>query len=227
MNPKQLAGEYAVQYVESGMAIGLGTGSTVFFALQKLGQMLREGQLHDLVGIPTSVQTERLARKLGIPLTTLEERVAIDLTIDGADEVDPRLNLIKGLGGALLREKIVAAVSRRLVIAVDESKWVRQLGTKAPLPVEVVPFGWKTVAGFVESLGGNPVLRRDTVGQPYVTDNGNFILECRFPGIADPADLECRLNNRPGVVENGLFLGLASVVVLADAYGVQVMTNDQ
>lgn len=222
MNLKQLAGERAVEYVESGMTVGLGSGSTVFFALQKLGQYVREGRLRGIVGIPTSVRTERLAQQFGIPLTTLEECAAIDLTIDGADEIDPDLNLIKGLGGALLREKIVASVSKKLVIVADESKWVQQLGTKAPLPVEVVPFGWKTIIRFVESLGGNPVQRLDAAGRPFVTDNGNFILDCRFSGIPDPAELEQRLNNRPGVVENGLFLGLATVAVVAGAEGVEL-----
>lgn len=227
ISPKQLAGEYAVRYIESGMTVGLGTGSTVYFALQKLGQSLREGRLRDIVGVPTSLQTERLAAQFGIPLTTLEEHESIDVTIDGADEVDPELNLIKGLGGALLREKIVATVSKRLVIVVDESKRVLQLGTRAPLPVEVVPFGWRTVENYVRTLGGDPAMRLDAGGKPYVTDNGNLILDCRFPGITDPADLEQRLNNRAGVIENGLFLGLTSIVVWAGREGVQVMTKDQ
>jgi len=227
ISPKQLAGEYAVRYVKSGMTVGLGTGSTVYFTLHKLGQYLREGRLRDLVGVPTSVQTERLAAQFGIPLTTLEEHESIDVTIDGADEVDPELNLIKGLGGALVREKIVATVSKRLVIVVDESKRVQQLGTRAPLPVEVVPFGWRTVLSYVRTLGGDPVLRLDAGGKPYLTDNGNLILDCRFPGITDPAELEQRLNNRAGVVENGLFLGLTSVVIWAGKEGVQVLTKGQ
>jgi len=174
------------------------------------------------VGIPTSVRTERLARKLGLPLVTLEEHPEVDLTIDGADEVDPQLNLIKGLGGALTREKVVASASREVLIVVDHSKRVERLGTRAPIPVEVLRFGWKPVARKIEKLGAKPQLRL-TDEKPFITDEGNYILDCRFPeGIADPYELDRALNGIAGVVEHGLFLGLADLVIVASPSGVEV-----
>jgi ribose 5-phosphate isomerase A len=161
-----------------------------------------------------------------VPLTTLDEHPALDLDLDGADEVDPSLNLIKGLGGALLWEKVVATASRRVVIFVDESKLVDRLGTKAPLPVEVIPFGWRTHVRFVESLGGKPELRTNPDGKPFVTDEGNYILHCRFGGIFSPAELEARLLTRAGVVGTGLFLGIAHEVIIGRGSGVEVRRRD-
>jgi ribose 5-phosphate isomerase A len=219
---KRGAGEQAVEFVENGMILGLGTGSTVFYALRRLGDRVSQGQLRDIVGVPTSNATARLAHEFGIPLTTLDEHPWLDLTIDGADEVDPDLNLVKGLGGALLREKIVAAASRRLVIVVDDSKLVERLGTRAPLPVEVVPFGWRLQMAYLESLGAQPTLRRIAGNEPYVTDGGHYIIDCQFAGIDDPHTLATALNIQPGIVENGLFLNMVDTVVVGTPEGVSV-----
>jgi len=223
MNLRQMAAARAVELVQSDMIVGLGTGATAGFAIEMIGQRLRDGTLRNIVGIPTSSGTVRLATKAGIPLGTLGEHPSIDLTIDGADEVDPQLTLIKGQGGALLHEKIVARASRREVIVVDDSKLVRLLGTKAPLSVEVVPFGWPTYVEPIRRLGCEPVLRR-AGDQPYVTDEGNYILDCRFQGIGDPEALECKLNLIPGVVENGLFIGLAGLVIVASESGLRELS---
>lgn len=177
---KEKAARHAVESVKSGMVLGLGTGSTVAFALKRIGQRLKAGQLTDIAGIPTSLQTEKLARELGIPLATFEKRTEIDLTIDGADEVDPRLNLIKGGGGALLREKVVAQASRRNIIIVDDSKYSLVLGTRWPLPVEVIPFAWPLEADYANSLGARVALRKNVDGSPFTTDQGNYILDCDF-----------------------------------------------
>lgn len=226
MNPKQMAAEHAASLVESGMVLGLGSGSTATLAVQAIGRRLREGSLRNVIGVPSSSAIAAVARESGVPLTTLDEHPALDLDLDGADEVDPSLNLIKGLGGALLWEKVVATASRRVVIFVDESKLVDRLGTKAPLPVEVIPFGWRTHVAFVESLGGKPDLRRNPDGKPFVTDEGNYILHCRFDGIANPADLEVRLLTRAGVVGTGLFLGIAHEVIIGRATGVEVRNRN-
>jgi len=222
MNPKQMAAEHGASLVESGMVLGLGSGSTATLAVQAIGRRLREGSLRNVIGVPSSSAIAAVARESGVPLTTLDEHPALDLDLDGADEVDPNLNLIKGLGGALLWEKIVATASRRVVIFVDESKLVDRLGTKAPLPVEVIPFGWRTHVAFVESLGGKPGLRRNPDGKPFVTDEGNYILHCRFDGIANPQDLDRRLLTRAGIVGTGLFLGIAHEVIIGRATGVEV-----
>jgi len=220
VNLKQVAAAKAVEAVRSGMVLGLGTGSTTRYATEMIGERLRDGRLHDIVGVPTSSATEKLAKQVGIPLTTLKDHPVLDLTIDGADEVDPDLVLIKGLGGALLYEKIVARASRQEIIIVDESKLVQVLGTRSPLPVEVIPFGWVTYMDTLRSFGCEPVLRMQGT-QPYVTDEGNYILDCRFKRIDDPKQLECELNLIPGVVENGIFIGLASLVLVASASGVR------
>ena len=225
MNPKQMAAERGASLVESGMVLGLGSGSTATLAVQAIGRRLREGSLRDVIGVPSSSAIAAVARESGVPLTTLEEHPVLDLDLDGADEVDPRLDLIKGLGGALLWEKVVAAASRRVVIFVDESKLVHRLGTKAPLPVEVIPFGWRTHIPFIESLGGKPELRRNPDGKPFVTDEGNYILHCRFDGIADPAGLDAKLLTRAGVVGTGLFLGIAHQVIIGRPSGVEVRTR--
>jgi ribose 5-phosphate isomerase A len=221
---KRAAAERALGWVESGMRLGLGTGSTVAHFLDVLGERIRGGGLGRIVGVPTSVRTEARARELGIPLAELHETQPLDLTVDGADEVDPGLDLVKGLGGALLREKMVAQSSRRLLIMVDESKRVPRLGTRAPLPVEVTRFGWKALLPFLEELGCQPTLRLDGNGSPYLTDNGNLMLDCRFArGMDDPGAVDDALSARAGVVESGLFLGMATAVVVAGARGVQVL----
>ncbi len=225
MNPKQLAAERGAELVESGMVLGLGSGSTATLAVQAIGRRLREGRLRNVIGVPSSNAIAAVARESGVPLTTLEEHPVLDLDLDGADEVDPNLNLIKGLGGALLWEKVVATASRRVVIFVDESKLVDRLGTKAPLPVEVIPFGWRTHIAFVESLGGKPERRTNPDGKPFVTDEGNYILHCRFDGISNPRDLDARLLTRAGVVGTGLFLGVAHEVIIGRASGVEVRTR--
>jgi ribose 5-phosphate isomerase A len=222
MNPKQRAAEYGAGLVESGMALGLGSGSTATLMVQAIGARLRDGTLRQVKGVPTSSAIAQVARESGVPLTDLDHDPVLDLDLDGADEVDPALNLIKGLGGALLWEKIVATASRRLVILADGSKLVSRLGTKAPLPVEVVPFGWKSHVAFIESLGGRPILRTDAAGRPYETDEGNYILDCRFDGIPDPGGLEQRLLLRAGIVGTGLFLAMVEQVVIGKADGVEV-----
>lgn len=216
------AAECAVGYVESGMVVGLGTGSTAAFAVRRIGQLLRAGRLERVVGVPTSRRVEGLAREQGIPLRTLEEEPEVDVTIDGADEVDPDLNLLKGRGGAMLREKIVARASRCEIIVVDDAKLVPRLGTQAPLPVEVVPFGWSVIARELAALGGRP-LRRASGGDPVLTDEGNYILDCRFGGIADPGALDRALRAIPGVVEHGLFVGLATMVIVAGREGLRLL----
>lgn len=224
---KRRAAERAVEFVESDMTLGLGSGSTAFYTLRRLGERISQGELRDVVGVPTSEDTAQRARELGIPLTTLDDHPRLDLTIDGADEVDPDLNLIKGLGGALLREKIVAAVSRRLVIAVDESKLVDRLGTHSPLPVEVVPFSWRIQMAYLEGLGAKPMLRRAADGEPYLTDGGHYIIDCKFAGIDDPYTLTTTLNAQPGILENGLFLDMADTVVVGTDEGVQVKVRSR
>lgn len=223
---KRRAAEAAAEWIRDGMVLGLGTGSTVRHLLDVIAERRAGGDWGGIVGVPTSIDTQRRCERLGIPLATLADQPRLDLTIDGADEVDPELRLIKGLGAALLREKIVAAASRELVIVADDTKVVDRLGTRAPLPVEVDPFGAAVQPDFLRSLGADPVLRvRD--GQPVVTDGGNLIYDCRFPGgIADPEALEVALALRPGVVETGLFLGMATAVVIAGGGGVQVRQRE-
>jgi ribose 5-phosphate isomerase A len=217
---KKLAGETAAGQVKDGMTVGLGTGSTVFYTVLKLGAMVREGL--NISGIPTSKATEKLALEQGIKLGTLAEYPSINLTIDGADEVDPSFNLIKGMGGALLREKVVASVSERMTVIVDDSKMVEKLGTRSPLPVEVVPFALSTCLSGLEKLCCEAVVRQ-VDGETYLTDNGNNIVDCHFEGIEDPIELDGKLFGIPGVVENGLFLGLATTVVVGTPEGVKVL----
>lgn len=218
---KRRAAERAVEFVESGMIVGLGTGSTAIWAIRRIAELLREGILRDVVGIPTSNATAAAARRLGVPLKTLDDYHEVALTIDGADEVDPRLDLIKGAGGALLREKILAQASRREIIAVDDSKPSPALGTRCLLPVEVVPFGCRAQAAFLESLGAQAALRRAPDGSPYRSDEGLLILDCRFGPIADPAALARELEGRAGIVGHGLFLGLATDLIVAGPGGVR------
>ncbi len=219
------AAECAACYVESGMVVGLGSGSTAALAVRRIGQLLRSGRLQGITGIPTSRAVEGLAREQGIPLATLEQCPAVDITIDGADEVDPQLNLIKGRGGAMLHEKIVARATRREIIVVDERKLVPRLGTRAPLPVEVVPFGWSVAARALADLGGEPARRMGQDG-PVLTDEGNLILDCRF-SIEDPAALSQAIQAIPGVVAHGLFLGLASLVIVGGSEGLRLLEPGQ
>lgn len=218
---KQLAAEHAVTFIEPGMVIGLGTGSTAIFATRRLADLLRRGALRDVLGFATSRTTWEEARRLGIPLISDDMPRAIDLTIDGADEVDPQLNLIKGGGGALLREKIVAQASRRVIITVDDSKLSPRLGTLHTVPVEALNFGWRSQLRFLESLSARVEVRSNSDGSQFATDSGNMILDCDFGPIADPAELAAKLAARAGIVEHGLFLGLATDVIVAGAAGLQ------
>jgi ribose 5-phosphate isomerase A len=220
---KRHAAARALEEVRSGMRLGLGTGSTVAHFLDLLGEALAEGRLEDIVGVPTSEWTRARSGELGIPVTTLDETPALDLCVDGADEVDPSLDLVKGLGGALLREKMVARASARFAVIVDASKEVPRLGTLAPVPVEVTPFAWTThVAPFAE-WGADATLRTLPDGSPFVTDNGNYILHLRFRnGVPDATALDAALQARAGVVESGLFLGMADCVIVAAPEGIRV-----
>ena len=215
---KRAAAERAVAFVASGMRLGLGTGSTAKHVLDVLGEKLREGILRDIAGVATSRATAEHARQCGIPIADLDAMPHLDLAIDGADEVDPRLDLIKGLGGALLWEKIVESAADRFVVVADESKLVTRLGERAPVPVEVVPFGWRTTLPALEAAGAAPTLRIAGDGRPFVTDGGHYIVDCRFEsGIDDPPRTAALLRAPPGVVETGLFIGMATAVVVAGA----------
>jgi ribose 5-phosphate isomerase A len=229
MNLKQEAAREALQHVRSGMVLGLGSGSTAGHFVNLLGAALHAGALHDIVGVPTSESTAERARALGIPLTTLVElgrthdAPLLDLAVDGADEVDPALNLIKGLGRALLREKIVEIHAARLLVVVDESKMVDRLG-HGPLPVEITRFEAETHVRWLRTLGCRAKLWREADGSPIVTDNGNYLARCWFQGgIADPYALARSLADRPGIVEHGLFLGMASAVIVAGVEGVRLV----
>jgi len=219
---KRAAAYRAIEFVEDGMTVGLGTGSTAYFVVEGLGERVKNGL--KITGIPTSERTATQARSLGIHLATFAEHPTIDLTIDGADEVErSTLNLIKGLGGALLREKIVASASRKLVIVVDQEKLVDRLGDHTPVPVEVVQFGWQATSAALSKLGAEPVLRHAHEDHPFITDGGNYTLDCRFPRIDDGKELERQINAIVGVVDCGLFINRASAVIVAAADGIQVM----
>ncbi|MAT79062.1 ribose 5-phosphate isomerase A [Candidatus Poribacteria bacterium] len=216
---KRLAAEKAVEAVEPGMVLGLGTGSTVYYALLKLGQNVRNGL--GIIGIPTSIQTADIAQHEGIKLSDLATYPELDLTIDGADEIDPDLNLIKGLGGALVREKITVEASNRLIIIADQTKVVPHLGSKSPLPVEVVQFGWEVTRNRLSQLCSR-VVQRQNREVAYITDNGNYILDCYFERIDNPAQAEVEINNLPGVVENGLFINRAEQAIIATQDGIHI-----
>lgn len=219
---KREAGEAAADLVTDGMVVGLGTGSTVRYTIEALGRRVQQGLR--ITGIPTSKSSEELARKLGIPVATLDDHAVVDLTIDGADEVDPQLRLIKGGGGALTREKVVARVSKRMVVVADAAKLVQHLGSTFALPIEVLPFGKGPVKAHVEHLGGHVTLRQKD-GKPFVTDNGNWILDSKWESIVDPEKLEVALETFPGVVTCGLFLGLCHAAYIAGEDGVRVMAR--
>ncbi len=222
---KRAAGEAAVDYIRDGALVGLGTGSTVTYFLLALGRRVQDG-LH-VRGVPTSRDTAALAGQLHIPLLPEDEAWTPDVTVDGADEIDPGLCAIKGGGGALLREKIVAATARAFIVLVDDTKCVPVLGASMPLPVEVTPFGWPNTARRLQAFGGTaPTLRRDNQGGVFQTDGGNYILDLPVRAIDDPAQLEARINLIPGVVENGLFVNLASTVIIGSPDGVQVTHRD-
>jgi ribose 5-phosphate isomerase A len=210
---KEAAARASLRFVKDGQVVGLGTGSTAAYFIQLLGEAVKNGLR--IRGIPTSVRSREQAVGLGIPLTTLDECQQIDVTVDGADEVDPELRLIKGGGGALLREKVVASATRQLVIVADASKRVPVLG-RFPLPVEVIKFAQALVVKKIEALDTKVTLRRDADGKPYLTDENNYILDCRFGQIPDADELAQRLGDMPGVVEHGLFIGMASVVLVAN-----------
>jgi ribose 5-phosphate isomerase A len=218
---KQQAAFHAVESVKSGMVVGLGSGSTANFAVQRIAARLEAGELENIVGIPSSANTERLAQKLGIPLTGFDDRQQIDINIDGADEVDPDLNLIKGGGGALLREKVVAQASRQNIIIVDESKLSPQLGTNWAVPIEVIAFARKVEEKFLNSLGASVTTRSREDGNYFITDQNNLILDADFGPIADLEKLAAMLDSRAGIVEHGLFLGLTSDVIVAGAEGIR------
>ena len=218
---KQMAAHAAVErFVRNGMAVGLGTGSTAIHATRRIAELLASGELHTIVAFATSSATQDEAVRLGIPMLSDDLPSSLDLVIDGADEVDPALELIKGGGGALLREKIVAQASRRVVIVADSSKLSAQLGTLWPVPVEVLPFGWRSQARFLEALGARWSIRRSASGQQFVTDSGNLILDCAFGPIPDAAKLAVALGQRAGIVEHGLFIGLATDLVIAGPDGI-------
>lgn len=224
---KLQAAEIAVNMIDSGMIVGLGSGTTALLALQRLSSKLQDGTLKNILAIPSSIQIEHQAKLLEIPLTTLEEHPEIDMTIDGADEVDEDFYLIKGGGGALLREKIIAQASRRVVIIVDGTKWSKRIGIKWPVPVEVLPFGWGSQALFLEELGAKWTLRKKPDGFNYLTDQGNYILDSNFGVIDDPKKLSEQLAHRAGIIEHGLFIDMTDDLIMVGERGCQhLIKND-
>ena len=227
MNLKQQAAKSALEYIRNGMILGLGTGSTTRCFINMLGGEIQKGFLQGIQAIPTSETTAEQARLLGIPLTTLSENPQIDIAVDGADEVDPKLNLIKGLGGALLREKVVETHARRFIVVVDQSKIVLRLGVRGPLPVEIIPFEAHAHVVWLNTLDCQAKLLLEEDGSPLVTDNGNYLVHCWFSeGIPDPHKLARILADRPGIVEHGLFLGMADTVVVAEVDGIKILERE-
>lgn len=224
---KQQAGEYAVQFVESDMVLGLGFGSTAIHALRLIAARISSGDLTGILAVPTGESIEREARQLEIPIVDLGEVSTIDMTIDGADEINPDLQLIKGGGGALLREKIVAQSTTREIIVADHTKLSPRLGTRFGLPVEVIIFGWQSQLRYLENLGAEVSRRVNSKGQPFTSDSGNFILDCHFGPIDDPYGLAQKLERRAGIVEHGLFLDLASEAIIAGPEGIQHLRREQ
>jgi len=223
MNLKQEVAEFALNYVKDRMVLGLGTGSTSSYFIQGLGEKIRNGKLQEIQGVPTSRQTEELAREVGIPLTSLADQQWLDLAVDGADEVDPNLDLIKGMGHALLREKMVEINARKFIVVADETKLVDHLGQKHPLPVEILPFESDATLRWLDSLGCKAKFASSSDGSRIYTDNGNFIAHCRFErGIENPHELARKLADRPGVIEHGLFLDMADIVIVATSSGIKL-----
>ncbi|QOR67790.1 ribose-5-phosphate isomerase RpiA [Cytobacillus suaedae] len=216
---KKLVGERAAEYVQDGMTVGLGSGSTVYWTLKKLGEMIQQGM--KVRGIPSSKRTEGWANEFGIPLIDFKDVDYLDIAIDGADEVDTNLNLSKGGGGSLLREKLVDDYARKLIIVVDQSKMVNQLG-RFPLPVEIVPFGWEVTAERIAKLGCVPKLRMND-HEIFVTNNGNYIVDCQFNTISDPGALHNQLKLLLGVVETGLFVNMTDIVIVSGDDGIRVI----
>lgn len=228
MNPKEIAALKALDFVENGMTLGLGSGSTSSLFINFLGERIQHGKLQDIKGVPTSKTSQDLALQNGIQLVTLTESDVLDLAIDGADEVDPRLDLIKGMGGALLREKIVAINSRKFIIIVDKTKLVPKLGSKSPLPVEIIPFEFEMHLRWLSTLGCQVRLLENDKVQPFLTDNGNYLALCSFSnGISKPGILADILNSRPGIIEHGLFLNIASSVIVANHSGVRILERNK
>ena len=226
MNLKEMAAIQALTYLQDGMILGLGTGSTVKYFIDLLGERCRSQQLKQIRIVPTSQSTAALAQQQGLPLVSLKDFPVLDLAVDGADEVDPQLNLIKGLGRALLREKIVEIHASRFIVIVDESKLVDRLG-RGPLPVEILPFEFLAHLRWLNSLGCRAELWLEEDGQPILTDNGNFLARCWFPnGIENAFELARRLNDRPGVIEHGLFLNMASDVIIAGMDGIKYLKKE-
>jgi ribose 5-phosphate isomerase A len=217
---KRQAAEYAVQWVKPGMIVGLGHGSTAIWAIRRIAELLKSGELTDIICVPCSLQVQSDARKLDIPLTTLDDSPVIDVTIDGADEIDPNMNVIKGGGGALLREKIVAQATKREIVVADASKVSDALGTHFAVPVEVSQFGWTSQLAFLEGLGARCKRRPHPEGFPFLTDQRNFIIDCEFGPIADVHALARAMNDRAGIVEHGLFLNLVHDIVVATPEGI-------
>ncbi len=215
---KRAAARAAADLVADGMRLGLGSGSTFLLVLERLAERMRT-ESFKVAGVPTSGGTAAAAQKLGIPLLSLVEVERLDLAIDGADEVDPQKNMIKGGGAAHVREKIVAAAAKELLVVVDDQKLVDVLGRKFALPVEVLQFGWKQTERAIAATGGKPALRRTAANEPVVTDNGNYVIDCKYEGIEDPTWLHDHLNALPGVVDNGLFVGMTGRIVVGDAQG--------
>jgi ribose 5-phosphate isomerase A len=224
---KKKAAEKAIEFVESGMVLGLGTGSTVHFALLRLGELIADGALANIIGIPTSRDTELKAQRLGIPVSTLDDYPKIDLVIDGADEVDPAFNLIKGGGGALLREKIIAQASNKFIVVVDESKLSVNLFTKFKLPVEVIKLALRTEKEFLLKIGGEPCQRVLDNGEPFITDEGNYILDTKFKVGVNPAELNVILNERAGIAAHGLFIGLADEIVVGREDNIELLGKNK
>jgi len=223
MDLKEMAAREAVKYVDDDMVVGLGSGTTATIAIRLLGEKVKEGL--SIIGIPTSKESERVAEEAGITIGELRARPPVDLTIDGADEVDPNLNLIKGLGGALVREKIVASHTNLEIIVIDDGKMVERLGQKTPVPVEILKFAHDATINKLEKLGCACKIRIRN-DQPFITDNGNFIVDCRFSVIDDPQKLEATINNIPGVLDNGLFLGMADKVIVATNEGIKILEKN-
>jgi ribose 5-phosphate isomerase A len=222
LNLKKIAGEKAVEHIEAGMVVGLGTGSTAYYAIKKIGDEVKEGL--EVTCIATSKATEVIAKECGIPLSSLAEHPDIDVTIDGADEVDPNLNLIKGMGGALVREKIIASASRKVVIVADPSKIVNVLGIRSPLPVEVIPFGVNFCQKQLQKFGCKVEIRKKN-NEPFVSDNGNYVVDCFFKKILAPKKLQREINCIPGVVDNGLFLNMADEVIIGTKNGIKKLVR--